>query len=136
MRLLYASAGHDPPYLVRASGQIEPLDSTGMLLGVTDDAVYIDREIPLNAGDTLVLYTDGITEELNEDHETFGQSGLQSVLSSTQGQTPQEIADHILDAVHHFTMGSIQDDVTLVTLGVESSPQPAAPRTLTEDTQA
>ncbi len=121
MSLLYASAGHDPPCLVRSSGQIEPLDSTGMLLGVIADAEYIDREMALSPGDTLVLYTDGITEELNEDHETFGRHGLQSVLAATLGQSPEEISERIIEAVHQFTLGAIQDDVTLVTVRVADS---------------
>lgn len=119
MKLVYASAGHEPPLLLRLDGKIEALDSTGIVLGVSPDAEYQDREVPMSRGDTLLLYTDGVTEELNEDEETFGRHRLQTVLADSRGTSPEETAERILEAVHHFTVGSIQDDVTLVTLGFE-----------------
>jgi len=119
MRLTYASAGHEAPLLLRAKGKIEALDTTGLVLGFTPEAEYEDREVAFHRGDTLLLYTDGVTEELNEDEELFGRRRLETVLAGVQGASPSETGERVLQAVRQFTMGSIQDDVTVVTVGFQ-----------------
>ena len=102
MRLTYASAGHDPPFLIRAVGQMEAVDSTGIVLGVSEDAQYIEREIFVDHGDTIFLYTDGVTEELNEDEETFGQHRLQTLLATGEDGTPEELAQKVFQTFWQF----------------------------------
>ena len=58
----YANAGHNPPLIARASGVVDRLEPTGLVLGVADDWTYSTRTVPLGAGDRLVWFTDGITE--------------------------------------------------------------------------
>jgi serine phosphatase RsbU (regulator of sigma subunit) len=89
--LRYVNAGHNPPVLVRASGQVEFLNGSGPVLGVVPGSLYPAHEIRLAAGDTILLYTDGATESQNPDQEEYGEErlvhGLRQVvaLSSAEG---------------------------------------------------
>ncbi len=113
--LRYASAGHDPTILVRADGEVEMLMPTGMPLGLMPDAVYTASEATLEAGDSLVMYTDGITEAANPEEEEFGRERLVAVCQEHSGESPKELASSIEAVVDEFVEGvPYHDDRTLV----------------------
>lgn len=114
-RLVFASAGHDPVALVRSSGDIDWLMPTGMPLGLMPDARYTATEASLDSGDTMVLYTDGITEAANPDEEEFGRERLGACCIEHRALPVDDMARAIQDAVEAFARGvPYHDDRTMV----------------------
>jgi sigma-B regulation protein RsbU (phosphoserine phosphatase) len=111
----YANAGHNAPILLRANGDMERLNPTGVVLGVFPDGVYDGKTLPLTPGDQLIFYTDGISEAEDPLGEEFGESRLISaVLQCPPASTAAEIVDAISTAVAKWTGGAVQDDATLI----------------------
>ena len=109
--LIIANAGHPGPLIVRSSGEIESIDSTGPVIGVLSTSQWGAFETTLSPGETLVLYSDGVLEAQSPDGEDFGVGRLSTLLG---GHTSQQIAGEILNAVNHHTSGVRSDDLTLV----------------------
>ncbi|MEL6615550.1 MAG: PP2C family protein-serine/threonine phosphatase, partial [Bacteroidota bacterium] len=101
------TAGHPPPRLVRASGEIVPLDVGGPLLGVLADAEYAQTETPLAPGDVLVLFSDGASEArrvlADGTDEEFGDAELDATLARLAGQPAEAVVDRLGGAVLAFT---------------------------------
>ncbi len=113
--LTFASAGHDPVALVRASGEIEWLMPTGMPLGLMPNATYTASEAIVEAGDTMVLYTDGITEANDPEEEEFGRDRLSECCIEHRGLPVDDLAQAIHKTVEEFARGvPYHDDRTLV----------------------
>lgn len=110
----YANAGLTPPLLRRRDGRVEVLAQSGVLLGITAGARYEDSSVELDAGDVVVLYSDGLTEARRGGDE-FGLEGLQRVLDAHARQGAAEILRALLAEVQAFTDGPL-DDVTVVVL--------------------
>jgi len=114
-----ARAGHETPLLWRAStGETETIDSTGMALGIdpgdTFDEVIRDVTVALRPGDTLVAYTDGINEALDDEGNEFGQDQLRDVLQAAGPVGVDQLVSAIVDRVQGFSRGHPQnDDITL-----------------------
>lgn len=116
-RLTYASAGHDPVALVRVSGEIEWLMPTGMPLGLLPNATYTGAEAVLEPGDTMVLYTDGITEAADPDEEEFGRERLGCCCVEHRALPVAEMAATIHATVDAHARGvPYHDDRTLIIL--------------------
>lgn len=116
--LVYANGGHNPPLLVHADGRSDLLPSTdGIALGVVPNLTYQEKKGSLSPGDSLVLYTDGVTEAMNSDDEEFGLERLRQVLA-VAGSNNARAANHaIFAAVHAFAGERPQfDDITCLTL--------------------
>jgi phosphoserine phosphatase RsbU/P len=113
-RLRYANCGHLPPFLLRADGTIERLTSTATVLGIFSMWTCEERTVDLRSGDTLVLFSDGVTEAGIETEEEFGEDGLLSVIQSFKGSTAEALVAGIINAV----AGEKQDDVTVVAVRV------------------
>ena len=113
-----ASAGHNPALVSRAaSGRCEMLSAPGVALGVFEEASYEAKTAHLAPGDILVLYTDGITEAINEDEEEFGEERLHAVIAEHAALPARELADRVIEAVRAFTENAKPfDDATLVVL--------------------
>ena len=115
--LRYVNAGHNPPYLVRASGEVEILPAGGCALGVFAEAKYEDGRIVMEPGDLLVLYTDGVTESQDKDEEMFGEERLMAVLVANRGASAKAIEQAVNGELAAFAAGADQyDDATLVIL--------------------
>ena len=114
----YACGGHDAPLLVRADGSTELLPLTGgIALGIIPDLEYNQNTVTLGPGDTLVLYTDGVTEAMNVSGEQFGVQRLQSVFDTRAPGNSNEAAHMIFEAVQTFAGAAAQsDDITCLTL--------------------
>ncbi len=117
-RCTLASAGHLPPLVRRASGEVETIrSSVGLALGIDEDIDYPTHEIQLSPGDCLVLVTDGVTEAQAPGGEFLGDERLAKVLGSTAGK-PKELADAVHDDVQRFEEGSSPtDDLTVLAMG-------------------
>jgi len=109
-----ATAGAEPPLLVRRDGSIEALHAAGMPLGVDEAAQHESTEITLNRGDSLILVTDGITEA-RKGSEFFGYEGMERVAQeNAAAASPQQMARAIMDAAKDFTGGRLRDDACLL----------------------
>ena len=114
-RVTLSVGGHPPPLVLRADGHVEPLAQQGTLLGVVDDPRLQDAEHVLEAGDTLLLYTDGVTEARVRSWE-LGEEGLVSLLEGCAGQAAAEIVETIERAVVGVQAGEPRDDIALLAL--------------------
>ncbi len=115
--LSFVNAGHNPPFLFR-SGTATPLEQGGLLLGIMPSVLPYDvGEIIVEPGDLLVMYTDGVSEALNPDHEEFGEDRLLELFLGSPAPEPTIAIDVIRDAIVAFTNGAPQsDDITAVVL--------------------
>jgi sigma-B regulation protein RsbU (phosphoserine phosphatase) len=118
--LTYVNAGHNPPIVLRKqTGEIEELSLTGVAVGALDDAEYEQQELPLFTGDVIVLYTDGITEAVNDREEMYDVPRLMEIIRKSGDSSSQEIADEIIRSVFVFTGTQPQfDDITLMVVKV------------------
>ncbi|PKG31984.1 PP2C family protein-serine/threonine phosphatase [Methanoregula sp.] len=114
--LTYVNAGHNPPLVLRKkTGEIEELELTGMAVGAMGDAEYTQAEVPLAPGDVMVLYTDGITEAVNDREEMFDLPRLIEAIRNNSSLSSKEIADEIIRSVFSFSGTQPQfDDITLM----------------------
>jgi PAS domain S-box-containing protein len=107
-------AGHPSPVILRADGSLQWIRAAGALLGVFEDAELAEDEIRLAEGDTLILYTDGVTEERGDAERTFGEEGLAAVLREAAGATAEDIVDRIERAVLAHGSGEPKDDIAIL----------------------
>ena len=116
--LSYANGGHNSPLIVHADGTSGLLPLTGgIALGVVPDFEYEQNTVTLLPGDTLVLYTDGVTEAMNVDGEEFGTQRLQEVFVGPNSKNGQEASQAVFQAVSSFAGDTPQsDDITCLTL--------------------
>ena len=113
-RLRYANCGHLPALLLRRGGILERLDSTCTVLGLFKEWDCCIDECQLAPGDTLALYTDGVTEAFNEGGEEFGVEGLIEALRRHGGRPSQEMVASIAEEVRRFSPHEQYDDITLI----------------------
>jgi serine phosphatase RsbU (regulator of sigma subunit) len=119
--LQYANAGHNPPILLRAATcELEQLDEAGgPILGILPDAQFSDASLILEQGDVLTLFTDGVTEQENEQGEEFSVDRLQEVVRREELESAAAVVAQISEAVSAFAGEKEQaDDLTLVVLKV------------------
>jgi sigma-B regulation protein RsbU (phosphoserine phosphatase) len=112
--LRYSNCGHLSPLLVRSSGAVERLPSNCTVLGMFEDWQSEIAEVALGPGDTLVLYTDGITEAMNREKEEFGEGRLLASIQNQRQNSASELLQGIVGAVSQFSGGEQGDDITLV----------------------
>lgn len=118
-KLTYVNAGHNPPYLIR-NGVIQKLKTGGMILGFMKTLVpYLCETIDLIEGDTLILFTDGITEAMNKKMEEFSEERLENFVVNICEKNSSEILNEIKSEVEKFVEGANQsDDITLMVINV------------------
>jgi serine phosphatase RsbU (regulator of sigma subunit) len=114
--LIYVNAGHNPPYLYRASDdRPELLPRTNMVLGLDDTLPFDQRRVPLDVGDTLVMYTDGLTDALNTRGEEFGVERLQRVCAENRHRPAEQVVAALRDRLLEFVGNApLADDCTVV----------------------
>ena len=114
----FADAGHNYPMLYHsATGEVELLQSQGVVLGIVPEPRFEQRVAVLNPGDVVCFYTDGVTEAMNSRRQLFGEERLIEVVRRSHHLPPEQIIDRIIDAVTGFCAGAPQtDDITLVVL--------------------
>jgi len=109
-RLRYANCGHVPPFLMRASGAVDRLEPTATVLGVFSNCSCEEGTVELCSGDTLVMFTDGVTEAGVENEREFGEDGLLAAIRASKGCSAEGLMNQIIGAVR----GETHDDVTVV----------------------
>jgi serine phosphatase RsbU (regulator of sigma subunit) len=112
-KLAVSSGGHPLPVVLRAGGQVESAGEPGTLLGVVPEPALSCAEIELFRGDTLVFYTDGITEARTP-NGLFGYEGLLKAMRASAGSDAAEIAERIEQTMLDVQSGGLRDDVALV----------------------
>lgn len=115
-RLTYVNAGHNPALLWRrGSGELQRLDRTGMPLGIDPEVDYRQEVLDLQAGDLLLLYTDGVTEAMDAQGSEFGQGALENLLVSNPEATASELIEALKSALAEFAGDSSpSDDITML----------------------
>jgi len=113
----YSNGGHNLPYFV-SHAETRPLRNTGgMALGFTEDVTYRSEKIMLRAGDGLFLYTDGVTEAMDEGENQFSEPRLEEFLQQANGSSATEIIRGAVDQVRRHSAGAPQsDDITALSL--------------------
>ncbi|HEV8480543.1 MAG TPA: SpoIIE family protein phosphatase [Candidatus Eisenbacteria bacterium] len=121
-RLRYSNAGHNPPYLLRADGTLEELETGGLLLGIFPHASYDEGEVELGPGDVIVLFTDGVTEAEDRHKGQFGEERLIALLREARAGDARAIGDRICQEVLKFSKGlQMADDLTVVVVKVKEA---------------
>ena len=116
-RLTYVNGGHNPPLLVSRSGEATVLETGGLILGVRSDAAYETGIAELEAGDTLLLYTDGITEAMDGDGVEFGVERLVDAVRASRDLSARQIAARVVREVEaHRGNAQRMDDQTLIVI--------------------
>ena len=113
-RLRYANCGHLPALLLRSHGTLEKLDSTCMVLGLFKEWDCYMGERRLHPGDTLVLYTDGVTESFNDSGEEFGEDRLIEAVKRGRELSARELGTAIVREVQQHSPNGQYDDITLI----------------------
>ena len=119
-QMRYANCGHLPGLLLRADGTVEELAPTGTVLGLFRSWEGHTGSCELEPGDTVALYTDGVTEASNAEGEEFGAHRLSETLRRQAGGSAQALVDGVLDAVRAHSPGEQEDDITLIMARVRS----------------
>ena len=113
--LTFVNAGHNPPLLVRASGELEQLDIGGFPVGIMPFGTYEQAAVSFHPGDVMIVYSDGVTESVNEDDDEFGESGLIDEMKKNLTRTAAGIRDRIDEALTRFAgKAKSVDDLTMV----------------------
>jgi serine phosphatase RsbU (regulator of sigma subunit)/putative methionine-R-sulfoxide reductase with GAF domain len=120
-RLTYANGGHNPPLLLPAKGKSHLLPGSGIALGVLPEIKIESHSVRLHPGDTLIFYTDGVTEAMNEDYDEFGLSRMELAANSGQAADAHAIIEAITDSIFDHAGDTPQyDDITMVVMKRES----------------
>lgn len=113
-RLRYTNCGHLAGLLLRHDGRIERLSSTATVLGLFEDWDGPAVECQLSPGDTLALYTDGVTESINEKGEEYGEHRLLHALKHHRRKAAKDLVDSLVSEVQRFSPHEQFDDITVV----------------------
>jgi sigma-B regulation protein RsbU (phosphoserine phosphatase) len=121
----YCNAGHNPPILCQSSGAVMRLDVGGTVLGLFPDALFEERQVTLEPGDRLLLFTDGVSEAFSAEEEEFGDDRLIAILRQ-QDTTAAAVKESILSAVTTFCDGRFHDDATMIVVSVRAATRASA----------
>lgn len=114
-KLTYCNAGHNPPYLVRAGGEVVRLTSGGLILGVLPETEFAEESLPIGKGDLILMYSDGLTESMDPDEEQYGEERLERFLGKHHKEPCKKIQENLEAELKDFCAGAPQhDDLTLV----------------------
>ncbi len=121
-RLRYVAAGHPGPLILRADGTTEAHDSTGVPIGVVEEATFEERVLEVGAGDRVYLYSDGAVEERKNGLGLFGSERLQTVLAGGRTTPLAETLDSVIDAIGAWAGATaFRDDISLVAAEIVES---------------
>lgn len=123
--LHYSNAGHLPPLLLRPGGDPERLPlPEGLFLGVFEDSTYRTFTANMNPGDTLLLYTDGVTEAMNREGAPYSEERLLRLAGNLSGATPEDLVRDVMrDVQAHAGEETRSDDITLLALQFKGDPE-------------
>ncbi len=120
-RLSYVNAGHNYPLLRRRDGRLEELREGGLPLGISEDAEYREDAVEFRPGDSLMLYSDGVTDALDPYDNDFGEIRLRTLWQEHGARPPREVIDLLLERIAGFRGRAEQnDDMTVVVVGTRA----------------
>lgn len=119
--VLVSSAGHPAPIVVRLDGRIREIGGGGPILGLSSGASWPERTVRVSADETVLLYTDGVTDTHGET-ERFGQHRLAELLIEHSHLSPPELLTELETSLHRFQLGRQSDDTAAVALRLQRSP--------------
>ena len=124
--LIYANAGHNPPYIKKSGKDYEIMKiEPCLVLGCIEDIEYKEGTITLESGDNIFLYTDGITEAMNPKRELFSETRLHDTLQKYREKQPKELINAIKHEIDVFVEGEEQaDDITMLALKIDHLTMP------------
>jgi sigma-B regulation protein RsbU (phosphoserine phosphatase) len=112
--LTYCNGGHNAPFLVRKDS-VSRLEKGGMILGMFEMAPYEEETVRLEPGDTVVVFSDGVSEAQSVTGEEYGDDRLQAILEASRTASPARVRDGLVASVREFAMGEPQgDDITVL----------------------
>ena len=112
--LTYSNGGHNAPLLLRPDGDVR-LETGGMILGMFDFASYEQETLTLAPGDTLVVFSDGISEAQNPEDEEYGDERLIACLEANRAASPAAMREALIASAREFARGANQsDDMTVL----------------------
>jgi sigma-B regulation protein RsbU (phosphoserine phosphatase) len=115
--LTYTNAGHNPPLWIKCDGDVERLKRTGVALGAAEEVTYTQRVIPLEKDDSLLLYTDGLTESFDNNGEFFGEDRLMEAIQSNLCSSASDLLDIVERSLLNFAQDMPPaDDLTMLVL--------------------
>lgn len=117
----YSNAGHNSPYII--SDKVTAIDNPeGTVIGLFEGEKYVNKTVQLNTGDTLFMYTDGVTEVINEEGKFYGTEKLESQLEEFIGHSAVNIVDNLYTALTEFSGNAEQfDDITMLSLTIKDT---------------
>ena len=110
----YCNAGHNPPLLVKGTGEIERLTAMGTVLGILPELGYEDRVRKLEPGDLFVVYSDGVTESENPSGEEYGEQRVTDLITRMRGEQAEAIVDAVADRCEVICDGGIRRGTHIV----------------------
>lgn len=118
-RIDYVNAGHPSPLLLRQNGSLEKLEAGGVILGILSDAAYEQGSVTLSAGDTLALFTDGVTEAEAPDKSLSDESRVETLPRREQGRSAAAVLERLVDDIRVFEDGiAACDDLTAIVMRI------------------
>ncbi|MCX5804515.1 MAG: SpoIIE family protein phosphatase [Proteobacteria bacterium] len=114
----YTNGGHNPPLIIRKTGEVSMIKSTGgIVVGVIDDAKYTIDKLTLEPGDSIYLYTDGVNEAMNKNGEFFSDKRLEQGIIRLKEESIKDIIDGIMEEIEYFVQDMPQsDDITMMVI--------------------
>ena len=114
----YTNAGHNPPYIVKADGEVRKLpQSTNVITGIVNDFCFSEESFVLDQGDTLFLYTDGVTEAVDSEFKEYGEERLENLLKNTSKANCRELIEAVRTDVKAYEGNEEQsDDITMLAI--------------------
>ena len=113
----YANAGHNPPIWIQDQGQVEKLTRTGIALGVLGANPISQRKILINPGESVLLYTDGVTEAFSPEGSLFGEPRLIEIVRSNCSDTAKNLLNAVDSGLDGFIGPSpLSDDLTMLVI--------------------
>lgn len=118
----YINAGHNPPYFYRADGKLEELKIGGLILGCLEEPFpYLTGEVDIKIGESILIFTDGVNEALDEHDVEYGDENLQASFKRYADKPAQDILNGVLsDVKYHFRHASQYDDLTMIVMKREA----------------
>jgi len=118
----YVNAGHNPPFLIKRDGSVKTLTKGGLLFGVLEEVIYEEGEIQLENDDIILMYTDGVSEAMDESEEEFGEQRIAALASRNRILSLPDLLSLIERSVSHFHGSSdYSDDFTLLAVRIRES---------------
>src|SRR3989304_4952311 len=114
----YSNGGHNPPYLISVDGKVKQLDNIGgLMIGAMNDVPYESNVVMIQPGESLLFYTDGVTESFNKEGEEFQETRLEKILDNKNSLSVNKVVEHVFENVQSFSDGVEQsDDITCLAL--------------------